>query len=316
MSSLQLLFRRFASLAAVSSALAVASCGTDFGGLFEGEDASPDGGAHTDAPRDNGSAPDRVTDGRIDVTLDSVALEAATDGNADGARGDASVDTGSGSDANLDTDVGSDADADASFGMDARMDGDSRDATLDVSAERDVENEPVVDVVAEDATVDPRVDPPTEASVDVRVDAIADAVDGADAEPPGTCGLPCNTIDDIGATITRTVENGPPPMMTGGSIIDGTYVATAVVQYNGDMSAYAFSETSVISGHDDAWVSTVNGQTSRVMSTWTTMNGNQMTFDICCPSSSNVTILYTTSGNTLTHIDPINPNRVITYTRQ
>jgi hypothetical protein len=29
-----------------------------------------------------------------------------------------------------------------------------------------------------------------------------------------------------------------------------------------------------------------------------------------------LTILYTTDGNTISHIDPANPNRVITYTRQ
>jgi len=314
MSSLKLIFRRFASLAAVSSALAVASCGTDFGGLDDGADAAPEGGAQTDAARDNGSAPDRVTDGRADVTSDSVSVEASTDGNADGARGDVSGDTGTGRDANLDNNVSSDADA--SLDVDARIDSDSGGATLDVSADRDVENEPIVDVVAEDTAVDPRTDPPTEASVDIRTDPIVDALDGRDAEPPGTCGGACNAITDIGLTITRTVQSGPPPMMTGGNIVDGTYVATAVVQYNGDMSAYVFSETSIISGNYDAWVSTINGQTTRVMTTWTTMGGNQMTFDICCPNSSSVTILYTTSGNTLTHIDPANPNRVITYTRQ
>jgi len=316
MSSLQLIFRRFASLAAVSSALAVASCGTDFGGLYEGDDAGPDGGAQTDAPRDNSTAPDRGADGRADVTLDNVSVEASTDVNADGdgARGDVRVDTGTGPDANLDSNVSSDADA--SLGMDSRIDGDGGDATLDRTPDRDAGNEPIIDVVAEDTAVDPRVDPPTEASVDIRTDPIADAVDGGDAEPPGTCGGTCNTIIDIGQTITRTVENGPPPMMTGGNIVDGTYVATAVVQYNGDMSTYVFSETSIISGNYDAWVSTINGQTTRYMTTWTTTNVNQMTFDICCPTSADITILYTTTGNTLTHIDPANPNRVITYTRQ
>jgi hypothetical protein len=108
---------------------------------------------------------------------------------------------------------------------------------------------------------------------------------------------------------------GPPPMMTGGNIVDGTYVATTVVQYNGDTAPYVFSETSIISGNDDAWVSTINGMTARYMTSFT-VNGNQMAFAICCPNSSNVTISYTTNGNTLTHIDPANANRVITYTRQ
>jgi hypothetical protein len=104
--------------------------------------------------------------------------------------------------------------------------------------------------------------------------------------------------------------------MTGGNIIDGTYVATEVVQYNGDMSAYTIAETSVIAGNMDAWVSSVNGQTTtRVTSTFTTTS-NQMSFTFCCPTGGNLSITYKIDGDKLSHIDPANPNRVIVYTRQ
>jgi hypothetical protein len=315
MSSFQRLFRRFVSMATVSSALAVASCGVDFGGLFDGVDAGPDGAAPADAPQDTGSGPDRATDGRADVTSDITAVEASVDGRGDEIKIDVTADTTMGSDANLDS--SSPSDADVSVGNDGRIDGDvAIDASVDGSTVLDGAKEPSIDAVAEDGAGDPSIDTPIEPTIDIRVDTIADAsFDRSDA-PPGTCGGVCNTFDNIGQTITRTVENGSPPMMTGGTIVDGTYVATEVVQYNGDNAAYVFSETSVISGNYDAWVSNTNGTVTRVMSTFVTSNMNQMTFDLCCPTTTNVTILYTTDGNKLTHIDPANPNRVITYTRQ
>jgi hypothetical protein len=78
---------------------------------------------------------------------------------------------------------------------------------------------------------------------------------------------------------------------------------------------YVFSETSIISGNYDSWVSSINGVTSRYTTTFTT-NNNQFTFAVCCPTNGDLTILYTTNGTTLSHIDPANPNRVVTYTRQ
>jgi hypothetical protein len=44
--------------------------------------------------------------------------------------------------------------------------------------------------------------------------------------------------------------------------------------------------------------------------------GNQMTFTFCCPTVGTLPITYTTDGATLRHIDPVNPNRVVVYTRQ
>ena len=100
------------------------------------------------------------------------------------------------------------------------------------------------------------------------------------------------------------------------ALVDGTYVVTSIVHYNGDNSAFTLAETSVIGGNMDAWVSSTNGQAPvRYTTTFTTTN-NQLAFTFCCPGAGNLTILYTTDGNTITHVDPANPNRIITYTRQ
>lgn len=316
-----LLLRRSASMVLASSLLFVAACGVELGGLFDG-DAEADGAA----PRDGGDAnttTDRLSDTRLDVTLDGSASDgtssdrSSTDNaTADRGGGDATIDPvidlGAGGDTTRD--VGSDGDitrdvtADLDAATDSRVDGD---------APRDASGDPVQDPTAEDTATDPRIDLTGDVTIDTAADARADASgDGADAGPPGTCVSPCNTFDNISPTITRTVDQGSPPTMTGGTLADGTYVVSSIVQYNGDTTPYSLSETSVIGGNIDTWVASTNGQAAaRYTTTFTTTN-NQLAFTFCCPTPGNLTILYTTDGMTITHVDPANPNRIITYTRQ
>jgi hypothetical protein len=112
------------------------------------------------------------------------------------------------------------------------------------------------------------------------------------------------------------VDSDPTPTMTGGTIVEGTYVVTSIVQYNDDSTPYSLSETSVITGNFDAWVASTNGGAEVRYTTTYTTNNNQLAFNVCCPSFFNLTILYTTNGTTISYIDPANPNRVITFTRQ
>ena len=104
--------------------------------------------------------------------------------------------------------------------------------------------------------------------------------------------------------------------MTGGTILDGTYVAVGIVQYNDDTTPYSLAETSVISGNLDTWVASTNGQPQVRYTTTIVVSNNQIAFTFCCPATGNLTILYTTDGVTLSHIDAGNPNRVVTYVRQ
>jgi hypothetical protein len=312
----KLLFRRSASMVLATSFLLVAACGVEMNGLFEG-DAAIDGAA-PDAGRDTPSS-DRVADDRADTAVDTGASDVSStdrvssDGPVEDRRSDGSVeppvDGPSGSDGSLDvaTDdgggrdtvvdvVGIDALADADAGTDA---GGPRDAT------------------GEDASTDPKVDATFDVAIDVAADARPDRpADTIDAGPPGTCSGACNTFDNISQTVMRTVAQGATPAMTGGTIVDGTYVVTSIVHYNGDMSAFSLAETSVIAGNMDAWISETNGQAPVRYTTTFTANNNQLAFDFCCPSGGTLTILYTTDGTTLSHVDPANPNRVITYTRQ
>jgi hypothetical protein len=313
------LIRRSASMVLASSFLFVAACGVELNGLFEG-DADVDGAIPRDAGRDGGSS-DRAADTALDIAVDASSSDTssadrnATDrsgddrGGGDGAL-EPPIDGNSGGDATRDSGIDSD-------GPDAMVGVDAADARVDSDGPRDAGTEPVQDVTAEDATADPKVDTAIDVAIDVGADARADTpADVADAGPPGTCTGACNTFDNISQTITRTIDQGSPPTMTGGTLVDGTYVVTSIVHYNGDNAPYTLAETSVIGGGIDAWVASTNGQAPvRYTTTFSTVN-NQLVFAFCCPAAGNLTILYTTDGTTISHVDPANPNRIIVYTRQ
>jgi hypothetical protein len=305
------LLGRSASMVLACSFLFVAACGVEMNGLFDG-DAGIDGASAGDAGRD-ASSPDRALDVRVDASADSSSGDGSLEdrSTADGVT----ADRGSG---DVTTEPPPDVRADANptrdvSSIDGRdiVDGDaSNDASFDGDGLRDARGEPF-DATSEDATADPSFDAVIDAVADARADS-----DGADAEPPITCSGSCNTFDNISPTITRTVNQGLPPAMTGGTIVDGTYVVSSIVQYNGDATSYSLAETSVITGNFDAWVASTNGQLPvRYTTTFTTV-GNQLMLSVCCPAPGSLTISYTTDGTTLAHVDPLNSNRVITYTRQ
>lgn len=295
-------FRRSASMIAASAVLVVSSCGVDFTGLFEGADASTDGSPQGDVELRDRSAPDAKVDAQEDASVDLAVLDtSAVD----------AVDTGTKNDVSLDS-AGGDVTGDR--------------VTTEVSSDARVVSD-AFDVSIDDSRVDALLDADGGA-FDGR--AVSDAGDAGDAEdgfdasrdtvdagPPGTCSGFCNTIDLLGQTITRTVESGPVPTMTGGAIVDGTYVTTKIVQYLDDPLPYTLSETSIIAGGIDAWVSSMNGGASTRATTTMTFNSNgQMVLTFCCGGTNAVTISYSSDGTTLSHIDPLNTNRVITYTRQ
>jgi hypothetical protein len=298
-----LFLRRSLSMLLASCFLVVSACSAQFNGLFV-DDGGPSVPDPTDAREDVSAA---------DVRLWDVLADKASDGPpSEGSSNDAARDGNLGRDAVFDGDPIRDARLDVDATRDA-----AQDANLDADASMDRGSEPPPDAREQDTSPDASDDVLIDATADVAREARADAsTDATDAEPPGTCSGGCNTIVNISQTVVRTVDTGPPPTMTGGTIVDGTYVATGVVQYNGDSTAYSISETSIIAGNMDAWVSSINGQTPvRYMTTFIT-SGNLMIFTFCCPTVVNLTISYTTDGATLSYIDPANPNRLFIFTRQ
>lgn len=307
------LLRRSASIALSISLLAVTSCGVEFNGLFAG-----DGGVDDDVVTGIDGA---ATDARFDARIDALPPDGGSPDVTieEAGRGDVAIDTSSGNDGSSD---GRDAGGKADTESDGTVVVDTRSES---SGDPDAKRDQVSDVsgdTAEDGTIDvttePRIDVTNDPTVDTAVDAVDGSTDASDGGPPGSCDAgACSTFANISPNVTRTVEMGPTPTMTGGTIVDGTYIVTSIVHYNNDMSMYSLSETSIISGNMDAWIASTNGGAPvRYTTYFTTPAPNEIAFTFCCPAPGNLTILYTTDGTKLSHVDPANPNRVITYTRQ
>lgn len=77
--------------------------------------------------------------------------------------------------------------------------------------------------------------PHADAHVDAHIDARADA--SVDAGACGGVESPCNTVANIGSVVTPTCVAGTPPTMTGGTILNGTYVLVSAQAYTSNCTA-------------------------------------------------------------------------------
>jgi hypothetical protein len=154
-----------------------------------------------------------------------------------------------------------------------------------------------------------------DAKVDMSAEKPADASPISDASP-GSCAGTCNSLAHLGTTVTRTVSAAAVPAMTGGAVLDGTYVVTGVVHYNNDTAPFTLKATAVLTGRTDTWVESLNGSADLHITATFTTNGSTFHVTTCCPAASSADSGYTASGNTLSVVDPSDTNRVITYTKQ
>ena len=126
----------------------------------------------------------------------------------------------------------------------------------------------------------------------------------------GTCGAGtpatgCNTIADVGPTITPTCEPGPLPTGAGGTIVDGTYVLTGATYYGGTCLTTPTSGTLAIAG--GCWQEVSDSGQSHFSQSFTeTVSGNElMGTSVCYPSGSGAglpapAVTFTAEGSTLT----------------
>jgi hypothetical protein len=142
------------------------------------------------------------------------------------------------------------------------------------------------------------------------------AVDVSTPDAGASCTGACNTLAQLGAHVSRTVDAGAVPAMTGGTIQNGVYVLTAIVQYNNDNTAYTLKQTSQVIGNVDTWVSSVNMAADvHYTATFATAT-NQLTLTLCCPAAATLAVGYTVTANGFQNVDPSNANRVFTFTKQ
>jgi hypothetical protein len=140
----------------------------------------------------------------------------------------------------------------------------------------------------------------------------SDTGSGADANPTDVCA----EVANVGGQVMKDHDPGPPPAMTGGTVVDGTYVLTKMVQYNGENGQLAHQETMVFKNGNGQIVGTESGKTQRLFFSYTT-SGNEMTKVVTCggPAGS-VVQKYTATATTFVSVNNGDANELHTFTKQ
>jgi hypothetical protein len=126
----------------------------------------------------------------------------------------------------------------------------------------------------------------------------------------------CSPITPAGAIVHKDHDPGPPPAMTGGTIVDGVYALTKMVQYNGESgdtphkdSMVFASGTGQIAGLKDG-----TGPQQTAFFSYTTA-GNELSLTLTCGMSGMVKLKYTATATTITTVNDSDPNELHTFTK-
>jgi hypothetical protein len=98
----------------------------------------------------------------------------------------------------------------------------------------------------------------------------------------------CNALDVQGAAITKTTNAGAPPAMTGGTIVAGTYLLTAMDKYNGTQGSNTHRETWVFTaGHVELAIqdSEKGNVVQRYSASYATTGTNGIVLTFTCPAA-------------------------------
>ena len=129
-------------------------------------------------------------------------------------------------------------------------------------------------------------------------------------------GINCNPIPNVGMTVNATSMMGAPPTMTGGTLVEGTYVETGYVYYNGMSASGTHKETLVFANGTVKNINSDNGKPDVMLAGTYATSGNMLTMNIVCPMMGTVNFTYTATPTTLAFITSTSPNKVETWTKQ
>lgn len=126
----------------------------------------------------------------------------------------------------------------------------------------------------------------------------------------------CAPAANVASIVNKAHDPGPPPVMTGGAIADGTYVLTKMVQYNGENGNTPHKETFVFAGGTGQTVSAADGTGPDIPIFFTYATaGNQLTLTFTCGLTGSVTMAYTVAGTDITTVNPDDPNELHTISK-
>jgi hypothetical protein len=125
----------------------------------------------------------------------------------------------------------------------------------------------------------------------------------------------CNNLVNGAQVIDKNHHAEAPPVMTGGTIVDGTYFLTAMDKYNGETGTSTHQETWVFAGNT---VQVVQQDGTHFSLTYTAAN-NILTYTITCPASqAGMTGMspYTATATQLVTVNSDDANELHTFTKQ
>lgn len=139
-----------------------------------------------------------------------------------------------------------------------------------------------------------------------------------DSGPVGdSAGASCTPAPNLGAVVNKDHDAAPPPAMTGGTIVDGVYTLTKMVQYNGENGNTPHKETMVFAGGNGQVVGAKDGTGPDVIAYFSySASGNDLTLTLTCGGSGTVKMKYTATATELTTVNVGDVNELHTFTKK
>jgi hypothetical protein len=121
---------------------------------------------------------------------------------------------------------------------------------------------------------------------------------------------------NIAPTVSPVTKMGPPPAMTGGTLVEGTYVQTGYEYYNGETASGTHKDTLVFKDGTVKAALSDSGKPDTILAGTYSTSGNMLTMNISCPTPGVFAFTYTATPTTLVFISINSPNKVETWTKQ
>ena len=130
-------------------------------------------------------------------------------------------------------------------------------------------------------------------------------------------GASCTPGTNVATVINKDHDPGPAPTMTGGTIVDGAYVLTKMVQYNGENGNTPHKDMIFFSAGQGQALGAKDGVGADMAAFFTyATSGNMITLTLTCGASGVAHTTYTATATEFTMVNPDDANEVHTYAKQ
>jgi hypothetical protein len=133
----------------------------------------------------------------------------------------------------------------------------------------------------------------------------------------GGAGGACNSLANNAPTVSKMTNAGPPPAMTGGTLMDGTWFLTGMDRYNGSTGSSSHKETWVFTGNKVEIVTFKSTDSvEKHYSATYTISGTTVVLTVNCPMSLTLNNPFTATATKLQVINSDDAEEMHTFTRQ